>query len=564
MKNSRSTPMAFKLRDKPLATILATLAQRGGELVSVRQEKSPKKYRVELTAHVHGSEQRWCSPYIKCPKGRNTGRDWAAEDRFAATWRPSFSSGNVPHTDASAGEAEAAPPREKRPRDCRHAAASTEDAPAAKVGGARPGSGRPKGSYGWKRVREAAQQLNDYIERGQPHCALIASRDLPGDMLDAVKEVHQHQEVWGPAFLKRQSNRGVGRKEALRKLAKHRSQLEKAAAASAACRSGWERGQDYFRAVIKECQSAVAATSAGLNESVLVSHAQAGSLQFKALALKAVYHKLLKGAPKRQAFEDTAEFFEVADSTLREWELSYRTKGHIQMDQKGKHERRATRMNAGYGGVRKGAQLAAQNATTLLADTPKLKKGTVQHLTFQEGECPFYDPDATDHIGKVKGLKQILFERGLWNADMSMKGIRKGQQEYDPALCMPAVLGAQEDFANVEPSLMVLVKRHGGVAIMLPKFHCEINPIELVWGRSKYWVRKHCKYTIACLRTNVSKSYAVAEDRLSLAIVQKFCRTVANFNEVYRDGLKGAEAVQKRDTFKSHRKPAPSEYINPK
>lgn len=213
----------------------------------------------------------------------------------------------------------------------------------------------------------------------------------------------------------------------------------------------------------------------------------------------------------------------------------------------------ATRMNAGYGGVRKGTQLAAQNATTLLADTPKLKKGTVQHLTFQEGECPFYDPDATDHIGKVKGLKQILFERGRWNADMRMKGIRKGQKEYDPASCMPAVLGAQEDFANVEPSLMVLVKRHGGVAIMLPKFHCEINAIELVWGRSKYWVRKHCKYTIACLRTNVSKSYAVAEDRFSLAIVQKFCRTVANFNEVYRDGLKGAEAVPKRDTFKSHR-----------
>ncbi|CAB1120910.1 unnamed protein product [Ectocarpus sp. CCAP 1310/34] len=149
-------------------------------------------------------------------------------------------------------------------------------------------------------------------------------------MSDAVKEAHQQEEVYRPAFLKRQSNRGVGRKEALRKLAKHRSQLEKAAAASAACRSGWERGQDYFRAVIKECQFAVAVSSAGLNESVLVSHAQAGSLQLKALALKGLYHKLLRGVSKRQAFEETAEFFEVASSTLREWELSYRTKGHIQ------------------------------------------------------------------------------------------------------------------------------------------------------------------------------------------------------------------------------------------
>ncbi|CAB1109399.1 unnamed protein product [Ectocarpus sp. CCAP 1310/34] len=549
-------------------------------------------------------------------------------------------------------------------------------------------------------------------------------------------------------------------------------------------------------------------------ESVFVSHAQAGSLQFKALALKGLYHKLLRGVSKRQAFEETAEFFEVASSTPREWELSYRTKGHIQVDQRGKHERRwilsldegllvmvrqwirvnsikngepnmtaegfreylnkdvlpqvadtktcdydpfkhapvtktttetasgeivvsysvtvrtarswlhklgceyrdpksglyfdghdredvpayrvekylpayfehrdymeiwieatsdeargrraifcyqdeciyrandgqrfewvppnyhalkkkgdgqgimisgtivdnvgfeygksmdgywtgakmvehmadvyllavkypmhkpicffdwsschdcvedgapsATRMNAGYGGVRKGKQLAAQDATTLLAHTPKLEKGTVQYLTFQEGESTFYDPGAEDHIGKHKRLKQVLFERGLCNADMSMKGIKKGQQKYDPALCTSVVFGTQEDFASVEPSLVVLVKRHEGVAIMLPKLHREINPIELVWGRSKYWVRQHCKYTIACLRTNVNKSYAVAEDRLGLAIVQKFCRTVANFNEVYSDGLQGAEAVQKRDTFKSHRKPAPSEYINPK
>ena len=44
---------------------------------------------------------------------------------------------------------------------------------------------------------------------------------------------------------------------------------------------------------------------------------------------------------------------------------------------------------------------------------------------------------------------------------------------------MVAVLGKQLDFKNVDPSLMVLVKGYGGVAIVLPKFHCELNPIEL-------------------------------------------------------------------------------------
>lgn len=110
---------------------------------------------------------------------------------------------------------------------------------------------------------------------------------------------------------------------------------------------------------------------------------------------------------------------------------------------------------------------------------------------------------------------------------------------------------------------MKLVRRCGGLALMLPKFHCEINPIELVWGRSKHWIRKHCKYTIQCLRRNVSESFRVANDRLSLEIVQKFCRKVANYHEVYNQKLTGPEAVEKRLTFKSHRRPAPSEFITP-
>lgn len=43
-----------------------------------------------------------------------------------------------------------------------------------------------------------------------------------------------------------------------------------------------------------------------------------------------------------------------------------------------------TRMSAGYGGVMKGVDLAAQDSVTLQEDTPILKEGQVQHLTFQE------------------------------------------------------------------------------------------------------------------------------------------------------------------------------------
>ena len=44
--------------------------------------------------------------------------------------------------------------------------------------------------------------------------------------------------------------------EALRKLAKHRSQLEKALVASAACKARWEHGVEFFRAIEEESKSA--------------------------------------------------------------------------------------------------------------------------------------------------------------------------------------------------------------------------------------------------------------------------------------------------------------------
>ncbi|CAN0434659.1 unnamed protein product [Pylaiella littoralis] len=131
-----------------------------------------------------------------------------------------------------------------------------------------------------------------------------------------------------------------------------------------------------------------------------------------------------------------------------------------------------SRMNVGYGGVRRGANLAAQDAVTILEDTPKPKKGQKQNLTFQEGEVPFYDVDASDHVGKVKGLKQILFERGLLKPGMTKLGT-KG----DPESSMVAVLSAQLDFANVEPSLVKLVRRCGGSHSCFPSSTARSIPL---------------------------------------------------------------------------------------
>ena len=54
------------------------------------------------------------------------------------------------------------------------------------------------------------------------------------------------------------------------------------------------------------------------------------------------------------------------------------------------------------------------------------------------------------------------------------------------------VLRSHADFKNEKTALESLVQEKGQRAIYLPKFHCELNPIERVWGEAKRFTRSHC------------------------------------------------------------------------
>ena len=58
--------------------------------------------------------------------------------------------------------------------------------------------------------------------------------------------------------------------------------------------------------------------------------------------------------------------------------------------------------------------------------------------------------------------------------------------------CMHRVLSLQDDFANEKPLLQHYLEYRGHVCLFLPKFHCELNPIEMLWGYAKYRALFHC------------------------------------------------------------------------
>lgn len=201
----------------------------------------------------------------------------------------------------------------------------------------------------------------------------------------------------------------------------------------------------------------------------------------------------------------------------------------------------ATRMNLGIGGTRGGEELKAMKATTLLEDTPKMSAGTVQQLVFLPG-CPppLSSPNLpeAEYIGKIKGVKEILMERGLWK-----NGMTKDGKEGRPETSWLSVLQNQKDFLLAKSMLVEAVEKYGGQAILIPKYHCETSPIENVWGLVKGQIRKLCDFRFETLTKNMEAAFVTlpsepGQDRKGLGCpisrLQLYWRRAFTYHEVYR------------------------------
>jgi len=110
--------------------------------------------------------------------------------------------------------------------------------------------------------------------------------------------------------------------------------------------------------------------------------------------------------------------------------------------------------------------------------------GGKQHDT----TIPQSNPDArlqgqpqkmTTSSGQQKGLQAVLEEHGFNVLHLKAKCVPVCPFESQNC-CMAQLLSQQEDFINQESMLEVFIKGTGHQCLFLPKFHCELNPIEMV------------------------------------------------------------------------------------
>jgi hypothetical protein len=141
-------------------------------------------------------------------------------------------------------------------------------------------------------------------------------------------------------------------------------------------------------------------------------------------------------------------------------------------------------------------------------------------------------------IKEMKGLRQILVERGVACGDMSAEAMRLRLAEH-------------HDFKQQEEWLATVVHARGHEILYLPKFHCELNYIESVWAYLKSYLRRNCTFSFKNLQTDLPRVLL----SIPIACFKRFERHCLRFMSGYRQNdLKGPILDYIMKQYKSHRR----------
>ena len=107
------------------------------------------------------------------------------------------------------------------------------------------------------------------------------------------------------------------------------------------------------------------------------------------------------------------------------------------------------------------------------------------------------------------------------------------------------------DFKYEKTRVEALLSSNDFKSYYIPKFHCELNPIERVWGQSKKYTRAHCNYSFVGLENTLEQSL----DSIPIDTIQRFFRKMRDYMTAYREGLTlGPQMEAALKQYKSHRK----------
>ncbi len=169
--------------------------------------------------------------------------------------------------------------------------------------------------------------------------------------------------------------------------------------------------------------------------------------------------------------------------------------------------------------------------------------------------------------GVQKGLLTILKERGkeksigghvlnkicLGCEQRSPRGDTESDFVRSDTCCLYYVLSQEPDFLEQKPWLHETVKKQAGFHFMLyPKYHCELNYIEMVWGYIKAYHRRNCTYSFKDLDGD-NGLVKTLNERIPISFVRRAANHCLRYMSFYRAGLHGPELEFAVRKYRSHR-----------
>ena len=112
-----------------------------------------------------------------------------------------------------------------------------------------------------------------------------------------------------------------------------------------------------------------------------------------------------------------------------------------------------------------------------------------------------WETDREDHVKRLKFLT-------YWKQEDVIL-----QSKLIPCSCASCTLSKQDDFRSQKSGLEEIYENHNKIhgtsqshqCKFLPKFHPELNPIERVWSRLKWYLRKYNDGKLATLQDLMKK-----------------------------------------------------------
>ena len=140
--------------------------------------------------------------------------------------------------------------------------------------------------------------------------------------------------------------------------------------------------------------------------------------------------------------------------------------------------------------------------------------------------------------GTPKGMAQVLRKRGVNITKMKADDMREELRKH-------------HDFKDEKTKLEWFLHNRLHACIYNPKFHCELNPIERVWGQAKRYTRAYCNYSLQGLRCTVPTGL----DSVTLENIRNYFRKSRDYMFGYLKGLVvGNELEEHVKLYKSHRR----------